>query len=234
MTRHVLLDSTRHKDLRIDTGRSAALGDGVMFAATFPDEFRNLQSHYPIVFRKTAEGVFQPIALFGFHEGQNLFLQGDRWDASYLPLAIERQPFLIGRAGESLSVHVDLDDPRARSGRGEALFHDHGGNTDFLERVRSVLLSLHNGLESVPDFVEALLSRNLLESFALDVELDDGSQNRLVGFYVINEDRLGALDGAALGALHRAGHLAPIFMAVASLSRFRDLIDRMNRSHARG
>jgi hypothetical protein len=66
----------------------------------------------------------------------------------------------------------------------------------------------------------------------LDVELDDGSTNRLAGYYAINEDRLRALDAAALGDLHAAGYLEPVFMAVASVSRFRDLIDRMNRSRA--
>ena len=75
MSQHVLLNNIDHKDLRVDTARSAALGDDVMFAATFPAEFRNVQAYYPIVFRKTAEGAFQPIALFGFQEGRNLFLR---------------------------------------------------------------------------------------------------------------------------------------------------------------
>ena len=97
-----------------------------------------------------------------------------------------------------------------------------------------MLLTLHDGLAAVPAFVDALLQHELLESFALDVELDDGSLNRLVGFYTINEERLRALDGAALQQLHRAGHLEPVYMAVASVSRFRDLIDRMNRRHAGG
>ena len=33
-------------------------------------------------------------------------------------------------------------------------------------------------------------------------------------------------------ACSRAGHLEPIYMAIASLSNFRDLIERMNRAHA--
>ena len=53
-------------------------------------------------------------------------------------------------------------------------------------------------------------------------------------FTTINEDRLRALDAKVLGELHAAGHLEPVFMAVASVSNFRDLIDRMNRSRARG
>ena len=230
----VLLNNIDHKDLRVDTAHSAALGDDVMFALTFPAELRNVQAYYPIVFRKTADGAFQPIALFGFQDGHNLFLDNQRWDAAYVPLAIERQPFLIGRDGEALMVHIDLDNPRAQSGQGEALFRDQGGTTPFLDRITSVLLTLHDGLASVPAFVDALLQHELLESFALDVELDDGSMNRLVGFYTINEERLRALDGAALESLQQAGFLEPVYMVVASVSRFRDLIERMNRSHAAG
>ena len=94
------------------------------------------------------------------------------------------------------------------------------------------LASLHEGLQTVPAFVASLLQYELLESFVFDVELDDGSKNRLAGFYTINEERLRRLDGKALEHLHRAGHLEPIFMAVASLSHFRDLIERMNRLDA--
>ena len=234
MARHAQVNNIDHKDLRIDTRRSARLGDDVAFAATFPAEFRDLQACYPIVFRKDAQGMLSPVALLGFEEGRNLFLDGECWDAHYLPLAIERQPFLIGRNGDELTVHVDLDHPRVGSGVGEPLFREHGGNTDYLDRIASVLLTLHNGLERVPAFVDALLELELLESFALDVELDDGSQNRLAGYYTINEDRLRGLDAAALGRLHAAGHLEPVFMAVASVSNFRALIDRMNRRRAGG
>lgn len=234
MPRHALLNNIEHKDLRIDTARGAALGDEVMFSLTFPAEFRNVQAYYPIVFRKTPDGGFQPIALHGFQEGSNLFLHEGRWDAAYLPLAIERQPFLIGRDGEQLLVHIDLDNPRVRKDTGEALFLDQGGTTPFLDRITSVLLALHDGLEQTPAFVDALLRHELLETFALDVELNDGSLNRLVGFYTINEEKLRALDAAALQELHGAGWLEPLYMAVASVSRFRDLIDRMNRAHAGG
>lgn len=239
MTRHAQLNTIDHGSLCIDTRRSAALGDDVAFAATFPAEFRDLQASYPIVFRKDGHGMLSPVALLGFEEGHNLFLKrdgtgGEYWDAPYVPLAIERQPFLIGRGGDELTVHIDLDSPRVRTDAGEPLFREHGGGTDYLERITSVLLTLHNGFERVPAFIEALLAHELLESFVLDVELDDGSVNRLAGYYTINEERLRALDAGALGALHTAGHLEPLFMAVASVSNFRDLIARMNQSRAGG
>lgn len=231
MARHAQLNNIDHRDLRVVTERGAAWGDDVMSALTFPGEFRNLQAHYPIVFQKTADGSFQPVALLGFQTGQNLFLDGRGWDARYLPLAIERQPFLIGLSveGEPL-MHIDLDHPRVGHDHGEPLFRTHGGTTDFLDRMASTLQALHEGLQAVPGFVDALLRHELLESFVLDITLDDGAQHRLAGFYTIDEERLSRLGGEALAALHGEGHLQAIYMAVASLSRFRDLIERVRRA----
>jgi hypothetical protein len=233
MPNSVLLNNIDHRDLRVITARGAQYGDSVMSAITFPAEFRSLQAHYPIVFRKTADGQFQPIALFGFQERQNLFLTAGGWDATYLPLTIERQPFLIGvGADRQMMIHVDLDSPRVSRTEGERVFREHGGTTEFLERMNSVLLTIHQGIERTPAFVAALLEHGLLESFVFDVALADGSQNRLTGFYTIHEERLNALDGAALERLHKAAHLQAVYMAIASLSNFRALIERQNRLHA--
>ncbi|MDH5824522.1 SapC family protein [Luteimonas sp. RD2P54] len=234
MTHSVLLNNIDHAGLRVDTRRGADLGDAVMSAPTFPAEFRQLQAHYPVVFQGSGDGTFQPVALFGLEPGRNLFLEGARWDAAYLPLAVERGPFRIGETADGPMVHVDLDHPRVRSGRGEPLFREHGGHTELLERIRSVLLALREGLGAVPAFVEALQRHRLLEPFVLDVRLDDGSQGRLAGFHAVDEDRLRGLGPAALGELHARGHLEAVYMAVASVSRFRDLIDRLNRRHGRG
>ena len=233
MAQHVLLNNIEHKSLRIITRRAAEYGDAVMYVATFPAEFRNLQSCYPIVFHKRQDnGAFQPLALFGFEEGQNLFLNDSGWEASYIPLVIERTPFLIGRGpaagggAPELVVHVDLASPRVSTTEGEELFREYGGTTEFLDRMTSVLSAVHEGLESTPAFVAALTDLDLLESFVLDVDLDDGAQHRLAGFYTINEDRLRSLSGAQIAALHERGMLAPIYMAIASMGHLRTLIER--------
>ena len=234
MSNPVLLNHVEHRDLRVDARRGAAFGDDVMYAPAVPAEFRSLQAHYPIVFQRDAAGGFHPLALFGLRQGENLFLDGERWDATYIPLAIERQPFLIGVSGAEPMVHVDLDHPRVRAGTGEALLQGPGIASEFLERARTTLLMLHNGLLATPAFVDALQRHQLLESFVLDIRLDDGSDNRLAGFHTIDERRLQALDGSALEQLSRDGHLLPAYMVLASLSRFRDLIERMNRRRAAG
>jgi hypothetical protein len=232
VTKHALLNNSEHRDLRVIITPGAAYGDDVQFAPTFPAEFRNVQAHYPIVFAKGRDGEFNPLALFGFREKQNLFLHGERWDASYQPLMIERQPFLIGNSSTGQMVHIDLDSPRVSRTTGEAVFLEHGGNSEFLEHVAGILAAIHQGLERNAPFIAALQKFNLLESFVLDIEFRDGAQHRFAGFYAIQEERLDALAAAALGELHGQGFLSAIYMVIASLSNFRELIERASRINA--
>jgi hypothetical protein len=100
--------------------------------------------------------------------------------------------------------------------------------------MNSVLLAIHEGIDGTKAFLAALLEHQLLESFVFDITLNDGSQSRLAGFYTIHEERLSALPGEVLERLSRAGHLQAAYMVIASLSNFRELIERQNRSHATG
>jgi len=230
MSNPVLLHNVEHKDLRIMPGRGTRFGDGQMMSPTFPAEFRHVLAHYPIVFRETGDGQrYEPVALFGLQDGENLFASFDAWDALYVPLAVARQPFLMELSGDSLLVHVDLDHPKVSTTIGAPLFLEFGGHSEFLENVNGTLLALHQGLQSNAAFVAALLDDELIEPFTLEVELNDGARHRLAGLATINEQRLAALDGAALQRLHQSGHLMAACLAAASLTKLRELIERKNR-----
>jgi hypothetical protein len=232
LTQHALLNNRDHRDLRVITARGAAYGDDVMYTPTFPSEFRNVQAHYPIVFAKGRDGAFTPLALFGFREKQNLFLTPAGWDALYLPMMIERQPFLIGSSGTGKVVHIDLDSPRVSRTTGESLFLEHGANSGYLERASSILAAIDEGVASIQAFAAALTEHDLLESFALDIEFRDGPQHRFAGFHAVQEERLNALGAEALGKLHQQGYLLAIYMVIASFANFRDLIERASKLNA--
>lgn len=239
MANHAVLTVQDHRDLRISPERSAELGDAVMSCIVVPSEFRRVQNEYPILFRLTPErDRFQALALFGFEAGENLFLDGARWDARYRPLAMEIQPFLIGLPGEKggeKQVHLDLDSPRiAAGGEGIRVFDELGRPSPFLETITEQLGELDAGWQEMPDFVAALNRYELLEPLTLEITLADRSVNRLVGYHGIAEERLQQLDAAAVGDLHDAGHLMPIFMALASLSNVAELIARKNMRIAHG
>jgi hypothetical protein len=235
MSNHAVLDKDAHRDLRIRSGASAELGDGVMACLTVPSEFRRVQNEFPILFRRDLEhGRFAALALLGFEQGENLFLKDGQWDARYRPLALAIQPFLIGRGadqGAPSQVHVDLGHSRiAASGQeGIRAFDDHGQPTPYLEWIIAGLDELDQGYRSSGEFFAALERYELLEPFSFDVELRDGSKHRLVGYHLIDEEKLRTLEPGAMAELHAADHLLPIFMAVASLANLPALVDRKNR-----
>jgi len=88
---------------------------------------------------------------------------------------------------------------------------------------------VHRGLQHSSGFIDTLLQHQLLEQIALDLTFNDGSKKSVQGFYSIAEEQLYRLKGDVLESLNQAGYLQPIFMAVASLSRVRDIIERRNR-----
>ena len=121
MSKYSLLSQSEHAKLRVITERGAAYGDNLMYAMTFPLEFRNIESSYPIFFAKDGEsGQFYPLALFGFQRDENLYLKGSHWDATYMPMMVERNPFLIGfqqspdvENGEKRPVvSINIESPR--------------------------------------------------------------------------------------------------------------------------
>ena len=239
MTSHVALDSKVHRDLRIRGGASAELGDGVMACITVPSEFRRVQNEFPILFRRDLDsGRFSALALFGFENGENLFVEDGRWDARYRPLALSIQPFLIGRAqGEGASeVHVDLAHKRIAGPDEEGLraFDDHGQPTPYLEGIIAGLDELDQGYRASGDFFAALERYELLEPFSFDVELRGGASHRLVGYHLIDEEKLRTLEPGAVAELHSGGHLMPAFMALASLSNLAGLVERKNRRSGDG
>jgi len=237
MTNHVLLNNIEHKDLKINTERTEEMGDKLWFAQTFPTEFRNVQAHYPILFQKDSNtGQFMPVTLFGFENGDNLFLKDGKWDATYIPFAIQRMPFYIGFQDvqnngvmeKQRVITLDLDSPKVNKDKGISLFSEHGGNSDYLEDIAVVLETLHTGIEKNDVFIQALVSLDLLEAVTLDIELNDGSKNQLVGFYTINEDKLNGLSSDDLTGLQKAGFIESIYMVIASQMNIHDLVARKN------
>lgn len=92
-----------------------------------------------------------------------------------------------------------------------------------------MLGALDEGYQASGEFYAALDRHDLLEPFSMDVSLDNGASHRLVGYHLVNEERLRALDPAALAELHSAGQLEPIYMSLTSLGNLGKLVRRKNR-----
>lgn len=232
------VNKIKHAKTRIITRQGEAFGDGVMLVNTFPAEFRFLQTQYPILFqRNEAADSFDAYALCGFEDGENLFLNQDGWNATYIPLMMRRQPFHIGftpssseSAGSELRVmHINMDSPRVNEEEGERLFTDAGENSDYLNYAAAMLETIHQWNEQSSDFYRELILCGLLESVTFDITLPKGVQSQLLGFYTVNEEQLRGLNADTLERLNKKGYLLAIYMVVASIDNIKKLIALKNK-----
>jgi hypothetical protein len=237
MAKYELLNNIAHRNMRVSTRFGREYGDEVGMVPAFPTEFAELQREYPIFFRRNAEGEYQVVVLLGFDHHENLYLQGDRWNASYLPGAVARGPFLIGFQEQDVDgalrvepvIHVDLDHPRVITGDGEPLFMPQGGHSPYLQHIMTVLRGINDGVEASKAMFAAFNALELVQPVNLDVRFDEGHGINLTGLYGIDRERLAALDAAALHELHRSGWLEGAYLVLASMHNMRRLIAEKQR-----
>jgi len=227
------LNNVQHAELRVITGFGPEYGDNVMFVPVYPNEFRGLQSCYPLLFFKDPQsGSFHPIALLGFEEGENLFLENGGWDAPYIPLMVQRGPLMIGFEESSDAdaptpvVAIDMQHAKVSQSEGERLFLEHGGYSPYLDRLTAIMEAIHEGHRLADTLAETLVSLDLITSCDLQITLDNGAQHQLAGFYMLNDEALLGLDDAGLQVLSERGILAAAFLMFASQSQLQSLIRR--------
>lgn len=230
----VILNNVDHQDLKLVAERGAEFGDAVNGCLVFPEEFIHVHKEYPIYFQKSEEtGQFQAVALFGFEQGENLFLSSGQWNARYIPAIIRREPFYIGLSNSDTNsgpvVLVDLESPRvSKSDEGVQVFKESGGNTAVLDDANQALGLVHNGQKSLTDMFALLSKLELIEQFELDITFDNGSTYKTNMFYTINQEKFSQLDASIVLDMHRGGALQITYMVLESLSNIKHLIKLKN------
>ncbi|WP_019515587.1 SapC family protein [Sphingomonas sp. Mn802worker] len=222
----VLLNNVDHRDLRVAVGHHARYGDAINQTRVFPAEFEELQRDYAILLRRDDAGQFLATVLLGLDADENLFLDGERWDARYVPATRARGPFSIGvdASGEPM-IHVEDDHPRIDAG-GMPVFREHGGNAPLLDHVSAMLQRIYTGLQDEQALYAAWSDAGLLTPATLQLEVAEGRRYNLPDHWTIDGERLAALDGATLQRLHARDHLRTAIWVASSLGNIRHLIDR--------
>ena len=245
---YTLLDNVTHKDLRVIPQYSADFGDNVASVPVFATELANVIKHYPVLFYPTDKTArdFTMVALLGLEAGENLFLnetlpesyqalrQQSGWAADYVPATVARGPFAIGlhENGNQVMVHVDASHPKLSTEQGKPLFLPKGGNSDYLNRISSILAVIHNGVQVTSDMVSMWHAMGLLEPMTVDIELVDGSKHTLGGHFAVSEEKVAALSATDLHTLHQHNYLQGLYLAMTSLNNLQTLIDLKNiRKH---
>jgi len=232
MVTNVALDKDAHRDLKVDTRPSETYGDNIGMVGVVPREFARLVGHYPIFLRRTPSGdAFECGVVLGFGNTENLFLTGNVWDALYVPLNIQRQPFAVFARPEdgNLVVTVDMDSPRLTKAGGEALFLSDGEPSEYLKRLTGTLNEMVQGARMGFEYTAKLEQLGLIEKVRVDLEFADRSQIKLDGLYSISREKLQALTGEQIAELRDLGYLEWIYIQLASLIHMNGLLTRKNR-----
>lgn len=223
----------RHGQITIGTGTDLAAAAGLGHVPLGLGEVPLAACDYPIVLIKDgATGAFRLVALLGFEAARNLFVIGEGWAATYLPLNILRLPFCLGKPGGD-AVELCIDEASNLFGRtpGTALFAPDGSETAFLAGRRALLTKMLGEAEAADRFVATIADERLITPMTITLHFADQHQQDITGAYTIDPLALETLADAAVLKLHRGGLLAPIHAMIQSLGQ----LNRLEQLHnARG
>ena len=220
----IALNSETHRNLKIKPS-----GEGLKFSGKTNSvllagiEFPEACKHFPIVFAKVAGTQVLPMALLGFRDQENLFVDASgQWKSEYVPAYIRRYPFVLakGDAGQKLTVCIDESYPGFGADEGQPLFTAKGEPTDYLKGVLAFLRDYQAQLERTDIFLQTLREFDLLMDVAANVNLSSGERYSMAGLMMVDERKLQALPDEKILRLFRSGDLAWVYSHLISSSNF--------------
>ncbi|MGM8228675.1 SapC family protein [Cellvibrio sp. ARAG 10.3] len=237
-----ILNYWAHSQLRVVTNHGTEYGENINSIPVLIHELKNLAQEYPVCFMKHPDtGQFNLYALLGFAPEENLYLEkNNKWNANYIPLHIQRQPFIVGRRQTALTtkennfdqdsgfISINTRSKRISKTQGEPLFNPDGTPTAYLNSINELLSQLTPGEEKTKKFIHELLELQLLESARIKIAFNDGLTFSYEGIYTINIDNFNNLNKGSVGRLQDNNFLDPIQFIIHSLKQFQRLIDLKN------
>ena len=221
----------RHKKL-------LPLNDFSLLAATHAvflnaAEFALAALAFPIIFLppSTANPNVSPVVMLGLVPGQNLFVDGSRWEASYLPAYFRRMPYLTAPlpGTDQVGVYIDAQWPTLSDDEGEPLFDEQGNRTAALDQAIAFLQAFDDEARRTHQLCARVQALGLFTDMKADVTLPDGQSLSVNGFMVVNEEKLAGLSDSAVLELNRSGALGMLHAHLLSLGHVRNLVDLLGR-----
>jgi hypothetical protein len=245
--RPVALDRQRHAKTRlampVTDWRVASRLNSIFVAAV---EFTDVAREYPIVFIPTAPGEdgseqIAPIAVLGVEKDRNLYLDGPRWRATYVPAVLRCYPFCIGRLdtqrfavcfdGGWEGVSEGAAEGAAEGGAahgaapvGTLLFGADGEPTQMTKDAVQHLERVEAEVQRTRLACKRLRELDLLREMRFDATLPDGRKHAVDGFLAVEPDRLAKLPDADVLELHKSGLLGLIHAHRVSLGHMNRLV----------
>ncbi|HEY0197015.1 MAG TPA: SapC family protein [Rhodanobacter sp.] len=238
--RPVPLNRTEHKDLRLKGVPNVKFAMNAHSVPLTGAEFGVAARDLLIVFAGNDIADAGPVALLGLRQNENLYVDADGiWAANtYVPAFVRRYPFVLaekpaGQEGEDFTVFLDEQYEGFNADEGERLFKKDGTDTELLTNAVSFLGEFQQNVARTKWFMQQLVKHNLLEprNVRLQKDAKDGQEGRAInlnGLFVVNEEKLRALDEKTTHELLREGVLGWVYAHLLSLANIDRLAQRLS------
>jgi len=232
MTRIALLDASVHRDLTVRDVSGHPYSDLSSMVSIQMSEVADMMLQHPLFLKKDTEtGRFGIVAILGFSDTENLFLGRDGWQGFRVPLAIRRGPFHLRQSTDqtgSITLAIDMQDPRVGQAGGQRLFHDDGTSTSFLQSVQAMLRSIPQARRETEAFTTRLAEADLLEPVKVNICLDDGTKAEFQDLYTVDQAALELMPPEATARMHQSGDLRLAHALALSVGQMPALVEWKN------
>lgn len=217
----------KHKNKKVKQIDSFVFAKNVNMASIMVHEFSRASSIYPIVFiEDKANDTFKPVVLFGFEEGENLFVDSEnKWHGSYIPAIIRRYPFALAKIdndNNTYTVCIDEQSEFVNEQEGQSLFDD-DKPAEVMERVKRYLAELQQMDAFTEEFCKYMVGKNMFTPLNMKIKVKDEIKN-ITGAYIINEDRLNSFSNETYIEMRERKYIPVIYSHLSSLSQIERLI----------
>jgi len=189
-------------------------------------EFSRAASVYPIIFLEDqVKDAFKPVVLTGLEEGENLFINNNKWDASYIPAIVRRYPFALAKTDEDgrYTICIDEESDFVNDKEGQALFNEEGEAGEVITKVKQYLTELQQMEQFTIEFCAYMSKNNMFTPLNMKVRVGNEVKN-ISGAYVINEERFNALSNDKFLELRNKKYTAVIYSHLSSLAQIERLV----------
>lgn len=222
-----------HKNTKVKPINGFSFAKEIHLASIMLHEFSRAASIYPIVFLEDSEkDEFKPVVMLGLEAGENLFLDGDKWKASYIPAIIRRYPFALANTGEEdkYTICIDNKSEFLNEKEGEALFNEKGEASEAMERVKKYLSELQQMERFSSEFCKYFKENNMFTPLNMKVRVGNEIKN-VSGAYVINEERFNSLSDEVFIEMRKKRYVSVVYSHLSSLSQIERLLTFKDENH---
>ena len=234
----VPLNRADHKELRLKGVPHMKFAMNTHSVPLTGAEFGLAARDLMIVFAGTDAANAGPIALLGLRQNENLYVdaQGQWAQDTYVPAFVRRYPFVLGekpegQEGGDFTVFLDDKFEGFTTNEGQRLFNEDGTDTELLTNAVGFLSEFQQHIERTRSFMQQLVKHDLLEPRNVQLRKGEGESGQgitLNGLFMVNEDKLRALDEKVTHELMRDGVLGWVYAHLLSLANIDRLAKRLS------